>query len=677
MKNLLTAIVAILIGCVTGSSVVAQSLTWNGAITLSEVGEDAGKQKVQISSNGQKATAVWISQIGSHSVVRSKSGTISGGVITWGAVSSLSPGGNDADNLRFDLSADGTHAVAVWTRISSGIRVVESVTAQITGSVANWSSPVIISDAFFDSNKPSVAISDDGASVIAGFLTLDISNYDTAQVVTGSVNTTTNSATWAAGPTPLPMTSSDADNVLVDISSDGTKGTVLWIDAAGSSRVMASVSGTISGTTATWGSRTLLSNTTSKSYEPSFVLSSDGTAAIAAWHYGDNTTNVIQASIGTIAGTVATWETAQTISDSMTDSRIVSASISTDRSSAIALWSTNVSGDYRKQVKVASISSGAASWGAATEFAGNSSYPTAVRLSDTGDRAAAVWVDTSAGTFFLFGAAASVSGNSAVWSTAQPGSNPGEDVELVDGDISSDASVLIGVFNPYASGEFSAQSNVASLVYPSPTSTPTITPSVTPTSTSTATPTLTATPTISPTPSATITATLTPTPTSTITSTPTHTHTPTMTPTPTPTPTISAEPTVTPTPVATPTVVSGEPPSPIATPQPTPTNVGVILPPQRGARGLSAPRLQRSEVRADGKILARVCFSWKLLPPTADVYGEAKRQREESPRIVLRLRRSNPCFSFTANRNSTWEAYYRQKRFGQPDLVSTRLRIRF
>lgn len=143
------------------------------------------------------------------------------------------------------LSSDGSQAAAVWQVFSSGNNVLYSATGAATGSAVAWSSPL--------------ALSEPGRSASDG---------------------------------------------VIELAGDGTNATSIWRRNNGSQEVIQSSSAPTADDAADWTEAIDLSNAASSAFRPELGLSSNGHTAVGVWYTSDGSRTVIQASVGSITGSV-------------------------------------------------------------------------------------------------------------------------------------------------------------------------------------------------------------------------------------------------------------------------------------------------------------------------------------------------------------------------------------
>ena len=159
---------AVWVGAVASPAAAVETATWSSpAVNLSAPGQGASNPDVALSADGTKATAVWTRFDGSNDIVQSVSATITGSTATWSTVTNLSAPGQNATGAQVALSADGTKATAIWPRSNGSNRIVQSVSATITGSTATWSTVTDLSAPGQNASFPQVALSADGTKATA------------------------------------------------------------------------------------------------------------------------------------------------------------------------------------------------------------------------------------------------------------------------------------------------------------------------------------------------------------------------------------------------------------------------------------------------------------------------------------------------------------------------------
>ena len=106
---------------------------WSAVTDLSAIGQSASVPQIALSSDGTRATVVWYRFNGSNWIVQSASATISAGTASWGAVTDLSAAGRDARIPQVALSSDGTRATAIWLRSNGTHNIVQSASVVLPG----------------------------------------------------------------------------------------------------------------------------------------------------------------------------------------------------------------------------------------------------------------------------------------------------------------------------------------------------------------------------------------------------------------------------------------------------------------------------------------------------------------------------------------------------------------
>jgi hypothetical protein len=206
--------------------------TWSAASPLAPgVVDDYPRDlRVQIASHGSQATAMWISEERSTwpfpSAIQAASATIAENLATWAQITVANEADVGYTELDLSLSADGTEAIAVWTRSLSAVwtSAVQSSSATIIGAAGTWSTPVTIST---EGNgfQPKVAMSANGTAATAVWA-LSYSGSTLMQSATAAISSS--GTTWSPIPTTHSAADADVFHPSVVMSSDATTALAVW-----------------------------------------------------------------------------------------------------------------------------------------------------------------------------------------------------------------------------------------------------------------------------------------------------------------------------------------------------------------------------------------------------------------------------------------------------------------
>lgn len=482
------------------SSVAIAQPTLSAPVELSTAGVDAANISIALSTDGTSATAVWreASPNGNYRV-KTSSGTISGGVATWGPISTLSAADINVLLASVKTSSDGSKAVAMWVgKDSSKGTVLQSSAATITGNIASWGgmTPINITS---DAIQPILVLSADGSRAFALWVRSQVGNSCGAATASlGSISGTT--VSWGKAKR-VSERGSCIEDANLGISASGGAVTVVWSAAsANRTRIVKSRTGTVSGTTVSWGSVTDLSAPDFHSKNSAIAMSSDGTKATAVWARArvDSLRRVvapivIRSRSATINGNTATWGATTVLSSTTDGSQRPLLGLSSDGTSATSTWIRHVGKTYQVESSSASIVGNAASWGTPTSISGAGAVVRLHTLSVTpdGSKAVSVWLRIASSKLVVQGASGNISGSNQLWSSLFEVSNPSQFSSDPAGVMSSDGAIaLLGWHQNDGSGKYIAQARVAEIIHPTPTPTPlaTSTPTLTPTPAPTTTP---------------------------------------------------------------------------------------------------------------------------------------------------------------------------------------------
>ena len=429
-----------------------------GAVTdISPPGQDAFTPDIALSSDGTRATAVWRGWDGTNFVVQSASATIVAGTATWGSVNNLSALGRNAESPKIALSSDGTRATAVWKRSDGTNTIVQSASATISAGTATWGAVTDLSATGGDAFEPEIGLSSDGTQATAVW-----SRYNGTKNIAQSASATISAgtATWSAV-TDLSATGQSATYPHIALSSDGTRATAVWSRSNGTNFIAQSASATISAGTATWSAVTDLSATGGGTAGTRIVLSSDGTRATAVWHRNNGTNAVVQSASATISAGTATWGSVTDLSAPGQDALIPVIALSSDGTQATAVWWQYNGSNQIVQSKSATISAGTATWSAVTDLsaAGQDADRQSVALSSDGTRATASWIRSNGAHDIVQSASATISAGTATWGAVTDLSAAGHNADTQDIALSSDGTQALVVWSRYNGSTFVVQAS--------------------------------------------------------------------------------------------------------------------------------------------------------------------------------------------------------------------------
>jgi hypothetical protein len=262
----------------------------------------------------------------------------------------------------------------------------------------------------------------------------------------------------------------DSRQPRIAVSSDGTKATAVWYRYDGASHIVQTSSATIEKGIAKWGAVSDLSLTGKEAQQPNIAVSSDGTKATAVWYENDGVDDIAQSASATIIGNVATWGATNDLSASGESvSYKVQIGLSSDGTKATAIWSrSNGSPDFDRiaQSASATISGNTATWSSVTDLsaAGASASENEIALSSDGSKATAVWYRSNGANSIIQSASATISGNTATWSDVNDLSAIGGSAYDPFVELSSDGTVSSVIwYRDDAEGDAITQSAIASI----------------------------------------------------------------------------------------------------------------------------------------------------------------------------------------------------------------------
>ena len=194
----------------------AAPLIWSSVTDLSAAGQDAFWSATDLSGDASVAMAAWSRSNGTNAIVQARVATLTGATPSWGTTSDLSAPGFDASYVGVALAGDGTGAATVWKRPdASGFDRVQVSLGTSSGGGHVWSSPIDLSTNGQNADQPRIAMSADGSITLVAWLGHDGSSWTVRSRVRGDFlvasvppppppPTTTTTTTTEAPVTTLP-----------------------------------------------------------------------------------------------------------------------------------------------------------------------------------------------------------------------------------------------------------------------------------------------------------------------------------------------------------------------------------------------------------------------------------------------------------------------------------------
>ena len=383
--------------CITTVAYPA-SLVWSTTDDISSIMESSGYQKtnpkIVYSGDGAHAIAIWMWYCNENPCVQSASAVISGDNVEWGSVYTIGPWSSGGAYYPPDisLSSDGTKATAVWV----AEKMVLSVSANIDRTSATWSktggtlAPQIVG---LSESNVKFGLSRDGTRAVA------IYKYG-SQLYSSTAKITGNSAIWsekfnigyATGGLDVKISSDGSKVLALWVADYNTPGMTTGM------RYIKSAVGTVSGNSIQWGVEENISSSNNMNfYAPELNMSTDGAKATAVWGLESPVTlstpgwNSIQSASAMISGSAVFWGAVNTIAENNISPGgwyFPDSALSSDGTKAIIVWYEPI---LQKEMSASALISGSqAYWGQKSYIDSGYFYPirsSKVRLSHDGSRA--------------------------------------------------------------------------------------------------------------------------------------------------------------------------------------------------------------------------------------------------------------------------------------------------
>ncbi len=429
-------------------SVQGGTATWSAPTGISDPGGHAYGAVVAISSDGSKVVASWLRNDGSHFRVQAVTGTITGGVASWGIPIDLSDSGRNAEVPSVALSADGTRAIVAWRRFAGTYWVPQASRLTITGGVANWSASTTFSVANRSSYQPQAAVARNGSGGGVAW------HFDSWPGIVQGAFVTTSAFT--------PFTSDTTASTGVDyalfprLAIESDMAMMTWTEeTGGGNHVIKSASALLASNPLTWSTPSVVSGTGQPADSAVTDLSANGSVALATWHRGSGVNVIAEAAVATVVNGAATWQVPTGLSAPGQPASYLDTDLAGNGEAAIAVWQrADASSKIRVQFSRATITGGAAQWSTPVDIsvAGKDSKEPVVGMSDDASVAIAVWLtEETPGTWVVTSrvlvdrpAGPSAFPNFSLWTVSM---DPAEG-ECVDG-TSSHGDVWTSVFIGY------------------------------------------------------------------------------------------------------------------------------------------------------------------------------------------------------------------------------------
>lgn len=263
------------------ASISANTAAWGSVTDRSAAGASADSPKIEISADGSRATAMWQIPKSGSDTIQSASAIISGNSEDWSSATDLSLSGGDASLPNFKMSSDGTKASAVWLRADgSSNTIVQTKSATISGKNATWGSSTDLSLSGQNSSYPAIGLSADGASATALWSRSDGS---AAIAQSRSASITGNTASWDATVTDLSASGESATHNKIALSADGARAVAVWLRSNGSNNIVQGATASIDSASASWAAAADISASGRDAENPLVESSAAGTNSIAFW----------------------------------------------------------------------------------------------------------------------------------------------------------------------------------------------------------------------------------------------------------------------------------------------------------------------------------------------------------------------------------------------------------
>ena len=324
------------------------------------------------------------------------------------------------------------------------VGAVSAAPANAAVPTASWGPETVMSANGADVQ---IAASSDGKRAVAAWVSSGVLQTNAATIV-GNV------ATWGS-PVQVSTTGETADNPDIAVSASGGQAVVVWQERTGSGApwIPRSAAGLVSGTTTTWGATNdFTAGTTSGAGKTRTRISADGTRATYLWRSEDvvQSASAVVNGLSQTTGAVTTFDTP----DTSTTGQSISLAMSRDGSRTAAMWVNGFNDDSppseaSMETAHASVSGNSASWSTPTTISTNAAgdtYPD-IEMSDDGTTIAAIWKQFGTDDALEVPVSASASWNSSVnWGTLTQLAPNNIEVDVVTLGLSADGKTALAIY---------------------------------------------------------------------------------------------------------------------------------------------------------------------------------------------------------------------------------------
>ena len=367
------------------SSSTDSGSSWSSAVDLSDTTRNAIDPILLSSADGKTVAAAWRWYNGGGGgtnkwVVQAR--VSADGGQSWGSVATLSDSSQTSYELSGAMSLDGSRVSLVWRWDDGSTDLVQTSTSGDKG--VSWSAVTDLSDGSEQAVQPSITVSEDGGSLVAGWHRNDGS---TNKTVIQTKTSSDGGGSWSTTAVDLSDNAEDAVQTQLSASADGQDVVATWSrESSGTYVVQASMSDDAG---ATWSTPTDLSDGVTEALDGQLGSADDASVVHAVWKAYDGSNYVIRVRTSTDKG--ASWSATQTISATGQNAKQPRIATSVDGSTAVVVW-PRFDGSH-DVIQAATTEDSASTWSSVNDVSesGQNAYEPQVWSTGSGDSLQAVW----------------------------------------------------------------------------------------------------------------------------------------------------------------------------------------------------------------------------------------------------------------------------------------------
>lgn len=207
--------------------------SWGPEVTVHQSSSELRSPKLFVSKSGGTALAIWRKR-DAQDAISSSVAVMNGGTTTWDAptnVSTMNFDSGDAVNPQIAANSDASKFAVVWSEYRSATaRVIKARSGSLVGGLISWAAPENLSTEADFNVTPQLAYAGDGSRVVVVWSTVGASASGSNSIQARSAVTRSGALAW--GDLSIIRRTALSENLRnpdVAITPDGLKAIVVWV----------------------------------------------------------------------------------------------------------------------------------------------------------------------------------------------------------------------------------------------------------------------------------------------------------------------------------------------------------------------------------------------------------------------------------------------------------------